>query len=629
MSINSPKTQDVGQPSIGDGRSLADRWDAQVKKTPNAIAVTFGDEQLTYQALNSRANQLARYLQTLGVKPEVLVGVCLERSLNLAMALLGILKAGGAYVALDPSYPRDRLTLILEDTQSPVLITQQSLINALPDHKARVVLLDGGDQAAIAQPSEADVENTASLNNLLYVTYTSGSTGRPKGIAMPQRAILNLLDWQLNHYQLFEGMRTLQLASLNFDVSCQEIFSTWLSGGTVVMIPEALRKNAKGLSEFMVDAAINRLFIPAVALQQLVEGFLHSQKLPTQLQYVISGSEQLHITQAMTELFCQLPSCTLHNEYGPSETHVATYFDLPKSPRDWPSRPPIGQPIANTQIHLLNNEERQLSPLKEAGEVYIGGLGVARGYLNRPAKTLESFVPNPFGLEGDRLYKTGDLARYLPDGNLEFLGRIDHQVKIRGFRIELGEIEATLAQHPLVRETVVIAREDVPGDKRLVAYVVLSQRTSTVNELRQFLQQRLPDYMLPATFVQLDTLPLNPSRKVDRKALPAPDKVRPNLTERYLAPRSAIEAKLVAIWQAVLDVQPIGVHDDFLDLGGDSLRATQIINRIRETFGAEVSIESLLGESTIARQAHYLAALNKDAQGDGSLEEGDRDLGEL
>lgn len=629
MSINPHKTQDVAQQSLSDGRSLSERWDTQVEKTPNAIAVAFGDAQITYQALNSRANQLARHLQTLGVKPEVLVGVCLERSLNLAIALLGILKAGGAYVALDPSYPHDRLALILEDTQSPALITQQSLVGALPDHRARVVLLDGGEQAAIAQQSMEAIENTASPDNLLYVTYTSGSTGKPKGIAMPQLAILNLLEWQLDHYQLFEGMRTLQLASLNFDVSCQEIFSTWLSGGTVVMIPEALRKNARGLSEFIVDAAINRLFIPAVALQQLVEGFLHSQKLPTQLQYVISGSEQLHITQAMTELFLQLPRCTLHNEYGPSETHVATYFDLPKSPQDWPSRPPIGQPIANTQVYLLNNEARQLSPLKEVGEVYIGGLGVARGYLNRPEKTLESFVSNPFGLEDERLYRTGDLARHLPDGNLEFLGRIDHQVKIRGFRIELGEIEAALAQHPLVRETVVIAREDVPGDKRLVAYVVLSQKASTVDELRQFLLQRLPDYMLPAAFVQLDTLPLNPSRKVDRKALPAPDKVRPNLTASYLAPRSAIEAKLVAIWQEVLDVQPIGVHDDFRDLGGDSLRATQIINRIREAFSAEVSIESLLGESTIARQAHYLAALNGDLQGDEPLAEGDRDQGEL
>ncbi|MEO1096056.1 MAG: amino acid adenylation domain-containing protein [Cyanobacteria bacterium J06638_28] len=628
MPKHSRTTQDVAQQRAWAQLSLSERWDAQAEKTPDAIAVSFEDAQLTYQALNNRANQLAHYLQTLGVKPEVLVGICLERSLEQATALLGILKAGGAYVALDPSYPRDRLSLILEDTQAPVLLTQQSLTGALPDHGAQVVLLDS-DQAAIAKQSLEDVENVASPNNLLYITYTSGSTGKPKGIAMPQLAILNLLEWQLRHYRLIESMRTLQLASLNFDVSCQEIFSTWLSGGTVVMIPEALRKNARGLSRFIVDAAINRLFIPAVALQQLVEGFLHAQKLPTQLQYVISGSEQLHITQAMTELFLQLPNCTLHNEYGPSETHVATYFDLPRSPLDWPSRPPIGQPIANTQVYLLNNEEMQPSPSKETGEVYIGGLGVARGYLNRPEKTRECFVSNPFDPEGNRLYKTGDLARYRPDGVLEFLGRIDHQVKIRGFRIELGEIEAALAQHPLVRETVVIAREDVPGDKRLVAYVVLFQQTSTVNELRQFLQQRLPDYMLPTTFVQLDALPLNPSRKVDRGALPAPDKVRPNLTESYLAPRSALEEKLVAIWQDVLDMQPVGVHDDFLDLGGDSLRATRVINRIREIFSAEVSIGSLLGESTVARQAQYLAALNGNAQGHGSVEEGDREQGDL
>ncbi|MDY7016076.1 MAG: amino acid adenylation domain-containing protein, partial [Cyanobacteriota bacterium] len=590
--------------------SLSEKLEAQSAEIPDRVAVSFGEQQLTYGELNSRATQLARYLQKLGVEPEVLVGVCLERSLDLVVGILGILKAGGAYMALDPSYPSERLSLMLEDTQAPLLLTQQHFVKALPPHNARAVLLDA-DREKIAEESQENLGQTVATDNLLYVTYTSGSTGKPKGIAMPQRPLLNLLEWQLQHYKLEEGMKTLQLASVNFDVSCQEIFSTWLSGGVLVMIPEALRKDAAGLSRLIANQGINRLFIPAVALQQLVEGFFVNEQFPTQLRYVIAGSEQLQITGAIADLFARLPHCTLHNEYGPSETHVATCFDLPQSPSNWPSRPPIGKPIANTQIYLLD-EQMQPVPPGESGELYIGGAGLARGYLNRPETTAERFIPNPFAREKrDRLYKTGDLARYLPDENIEFLGRIDHQVKIRGFRIELGEIEAVLTQHPLVRETVVIAREDIPGDKRLVAYVVLSSKeTFTVNELRQFLQQRLPDYTIPAAFVQLDALPLNPNRKVDRKALPIPTQMRPELKESYVAPRSSTEQKLTNIWQQVLGLELIGMDDDFLNLGGDSLLATQIINRIRETFQAEIALDSLLEESTIAKQARQLEKLH-------------------
>lgn len=614
---------------LRENLSLVERWEAQVERTPDAVAVVFGDLQLTYRELNNRANQFAHHLQKLGVEPEVLVGVCLERSHHLTIAILGILKAGGAYMSLDPSYPSERLSLMLEDTQAPIILTQQSLLQDLPSYNAKVVLLDV-DNKVIRQRSSENLGKIATTDNLLYITYTSGSTGKPKGIVMPQLPILNLLEWQLHHYQLTEGMKTLQLASLNFDVSAQEIFSTWLSGGILVMIPEALRRDAKGLSRFITNKAINRLFIPAVALQQLIEGFFLNEEFPTQLRYVIAGSEQLQITRRIIDLFTQLPNCTLHNEYGPSETHVATCFDLPKSPQNWTSRPPIGQPIANIQIYLLNEEMQPVSP-GDSGELYIGGVGLARGYLNRPGATSECFIINPLAPpKSNRLYKTGDLARYLADGNIKFLGRTDHQVKIRGFRIELGEIETVLAQHSLVREAVVIAREDIPGDKRLVAYVVLSKKqTFTVNELRQFLKQKLPDYMMPAAFIKLDFLPLNPSRKVDRKALPIPEKIRPELTESYVAPRNLIEEKLSNIWQEVLSLKEIGIDDNFLNLGGDSLLATQIINRIRENFQAEIPLDSLLEESTIAKQAQCLEKLPLLMQNYQTIGDIERDEGEL
>jgi amino acid adenylation domain-containing protein len=500
---------------------------------------------------------------------------------------------------------------------------------------------------------------TARTDNLVYVTYTSGSTGKPKGIAMTQRPLLNLLEWQLGHYELTEGMRTLQLASLSFDVSFQEMFSTWLSGGVLVMIPEALRRDAVGLSRFITNKAINRLFIPAPALHQLAEGFFVHKQFPTQLRYVIAGSEQLQITQAIANLFTQLKTCTLHNEYGPSETHVVTIFDLPQSPSNWSKRPPIGRPISNTQIYLLDSHLQPI-PVGVIGEVYIGGAGLARGYLNRPDLTDERFIPNPFlenyefsvmssELEENsliqnsklksqnsysrRLYKTGDLARYLPDGTIEYLGRIDHQVKIRGFRIELGEIEAVLTQHPNVRETVVIAREDVPGDKRLVAYVVLARKdASALSDVRQFLKQKLPAYMMPAAFVMLDALPLTPNRKVNRQALPVPNRVRPDIEETFVAPRTTIEQQLADIWQQVLGLERVGIHDNFLDLGGHSLLATQIISRIREVFRIEVPLDSLLEEPTVAKQAERIETLRWIAQNQQATSanlESDREDGEL
>ena len=445
--------------------------EAVVEQTPDAVAVVFEQESLTYRQLNSRANVLAHYLQALGVGPEVLVGICMERSLEMVVGLLGILKAGGAYVPLDPAYPTERLAFMLEDTQISVLLTSARLVESLPKHQAHVVCLDTQWQE-IAFHSEENPIIAVTPDNLAYVIYTSGSTGRPKGVAMSHRPLSNLIIWQRENSTLPVGARTLQFAPVSFDVSFQEIFSTWCSGGTLVLISDQVRVDAFELLRFLAAQEINRLFLPFVALQQLAEvADAHGSIVPT-LREIITAGEQLQITRPIANWFTKLQNCTLHNHYGPSECHLVIAFTLTGSPSDWPALPPIGRPIANTHIYLLDS---QMQPVLSGvpGELYIGGIALARGYLNRPDLTKERFIrdPNSSSLQA-RLYKTGDLARYLSDGNIEFLGRSDDQVKIRGFRIELGEIEVVVTAYPAVRQAVVLAREDVPGDKRLVAYVV-------------------------------------------------------------------------------------------------------------------------------------------------------------
>ncbi|BAZ19381.1 non-ribosomal peptide synthase (plasmid) [Kalymmatonema gypsitolerans NIES-4073] len=455
--------------------------EAVVEQKPDAPAVVFEQESLSYRQLNSRANFLAHHLQALGVGPEVLVGICMERSLEMVVGLLGILKAGGAYVPLDPTYPTERLAFMLEDTQISVLLTQARLVESLPPHEAHIVCLDT-QWEEISQQSEQNPISAVNLDNLAYVTYTSGSTGRPKGVAMSHRPLSNLIFWQLESSTLPVGARTLQFAPVIFDASFQEIFSTWCSGGTLVLIREQVRVDAFELLRFLADQEINRLFLPFVALQQLASvADAQGAVVPT-LREIITAGEQLQITRQIANWLTKLQNCTLHNQYGPSESHVVTAFTLTGSPSDWPALPPIGRPIANTQIYLLDSQMQQV-PVGVPGELYIGGITLARGYLNRPDLTKERFIPDPFSdsLQA-RLYKTGDLARYNRDGNIEFLGRSDDQVKIRGFRIELGEIEATLGQHPAVREAVVVAREDVPGDKRLVAYVVQNSQDRSWQE---------------------------------------------------------------------------------------------------------------------------------------------------
>ncbi|MBD2498497.1 non-ribosomal peptide synthetase [Nostoc sp. FACHB-280] len=618
-------------------------FEEQVERTPNAIAVECGNQQLTYYELNNRANQLAHYLQSLGVKPDALVGICVERSLEMVVGLLGILKAGGAYLPLDPEYPTERLAFMLEDTQVSVLLTQQSLLNRLPQQEkaegqgaegsgGKVTIRDGasikGEDEVLSSPasyqpkivcldtnaqviSQFSQENPISAvqtHNLVYVIYTSGSTGKPKGVAMNHLPLCNLILWQLENTTVAQGAKTLQFAPISFDVSFQEIFSTWCSGGRLVLITDELRQDALALLGFLEEKAVARLFVPFVALQQLAEVAVDSELFATHLKEIITAGEQLQITPAISQWFSKLNDCTLHNHYGPSESHAVTSFTLSKSVDTWPLLPPIGKAISNTQIHILD-KHLQPVPVGVPGELYIGGVTLARGYFNRPDLTQERFINNPFS--AGRLYKTGDLTRYLPDGNIEYLGRIDNQVKIRGFRIELGEVEAALSQFEGVEGCCVIAREDTPGDKRLVAYVVAHQDyTPTVAELRQFLKAQLPEYMVPSAFMIMESLPLTPSGKVDRRGLPAP--AQNTTSNTYLAPRTPIEELLTQIWVQVLKVEPVGIDDNFFELGGHSLLATQLVSRIRNIFKVELPLYELFTAPTVGELAHIIGQLQQE-----------------
>ncbi|MGB7440890.1 MAG: amino acid adenylation domain-containing protein [Coleofasciculaceae cyanobacterium] len=589
-------------------------FEAQVERSPDAVAVVFEDQQLTYRELNSRANQLAHHLRTLGVKPDVSVGICVERSLEMVVGLLGILKASGAYVPLDPAYPPERLTYMLQDSQVPVLLTQKQLVDGLPEHKAHVLCLDT-DWDVIAQQSEENLASDVKTGNLAYVIYTSGSTGKPKGVAMKQLPLVNLLLWQLDNSTISSGGRTVQFAPISFDVSFQEIFSTCCSGGTLILLSEEVRRDPLALLHLLTEAKIERLFLPFVALQQLAEGAVTAKLVPTSLREIITAGEQLQISPLIINLFGKLKDCTLHNQYGPSESHVVTAFDLTGSASSWPALPPIGRPIDNTQIYLLD-QNLQPVPIGVPGELYIGGICLARGYINRPDLTKERFIPDPFNDDPEaRLYKTGDLARYLPDGNIEYIGRIDNQVKIRGFRIELGEVETVLAQCPAVQKNVVIAREDNPGNRRLVAYVVPNQeQVTTTKELRHFLRERLPNYMVPSAYVILDALPLTPSGKIARRTLPAPSQTKRELEENFVAPRNEVELQLAKIWEEVLGIQPIGVRDNFFELGGHSLLATQVVSRLCKAFQVEIPLHSFFELPTVAELAECIETLRWTVQ---------------
>jgi len=581
-------------------------FEAQAQRRPHAVALVFGDQQMTYGELNGRANRLAHYLRKHGVGPDVLVAVCMERSMDMVVGLLGVLKAGGAYVPLDPSYPKERLAFMLDDAPVAALLTQTGQVEALPTHGATTIYLDS-DGEVIAREREDNPSNEGSADSLAYVLYTSGSTGKPKGVAMHHRPLCNLIWWQIQNATLPEGARTLQFAPLSFDVSFQEIFSTLCSGGTLVLIPEDMRRDPAELLGCLADQSVERLFLPFVALQQLAEGADGQGAALTSLREVITAGEQLQITRPLASLFSDLKDCTLHNQYGPTESHVVTAFTLKGSPSGWSLLPPIGRPIANTQIYLLDRHLNPV-PIGVSGELYIGGDALARGYLNRVELTAEKFIADPFSNDARaRLYKTGDLARYLPDGKIEFLGRMDHQVKIRGFRVEPAEIEAVLRQHPDLRDALVVARQDGPMDRSLAAYVVpVGILAPTIGALRRFLKERLPDYMVPSAWVMLERLPLTPSGKANRLALPSPTQKGAELDKACVAPRDALELQLTHIFQDVLGVRGMGVKNDFFELGGHSLLAVRLFTQIEKACGKRLPLATLFQAPTVERLAEVL-----------------------
>ncbi|MEH1822387.1 MAG: amino acid adenylation domain-containing protein [Nostoc sp.] len=589
-------------------KCIAQLFEEQVERTPDAVAVSFQSQQLTYQQLNCQANQLAHHLQNLGVKPEVRVGIWVERSLSMVIGLLAILKAGGAYVPLDPRSPQERLNYMLSNSQASVLLTDSSI--TLSGQPLTVVCLDRSD---FCQNSEENPVSQVTPENLAYVMYTSGSTGKPKGVAMSHRSLVNLLYWQMGENT--SNAKTLQFASISFDVSFQEIFSTWCSGGTLVLITAEIQKDGFALLQLIDKEKIERLFLPFVALQQLANAASIAQTYPASLRQIMTAGEQLQVTPVLANFFRELPGCTLQNQYGPTESHVVTSFTL----KDASPLPPIGRVIANTQIYILDSHLQPL-PIGVAGELYIGGVAIARSYINSPELTAEKFIAK----DGNRLYKTGDRGRYLADGNIEFLGRIDNQVKVRGFRIELGEIETVLAAHPQVKEAVVIPREDEPGNKRLVAYIVPKQHLDT-SDLLCYLKQKLPEYMLPSAFVKLLDVPLTPSGKIERRALPAPlsREIR-NVSTDLIPPRTATEEVLAEIWSDVLRLEKVGIHDNFFALGGHSLSAMQVISRLRETFKVELPISCLFDYPTVVELDRQISEYRQKEAG----EQGSRGAGE-
>ncbi|MDF5721899.1 MAG: amino acid adenylation domain-containing protein, partial [Rhizonema sp. PD37] len=570
-------------------------FEEQVERTPNAIAVVFERQQITYRELNNKANQLAHHLQKLGVKPEVLVGICVKRSLEMVVGLLGILKAGGAYVPIDAEYPQERLAFMLENSQVPLLLTQQNLLESLATEKVKVICLDS-DWEIFTQSSVENPVQSATPENLAYVIYTSGSTGEPKGTLISHKGLVNYLIWCIQNYKIDQGSGTLVHSSLGFDLTITSLFSPLLVGSQAELLSE--NQDIESLAETLKKRNNLSLVKITPAHLELLSQQLYSQEVAGRTNAFIIGGENLttkHI--AFWQKFA--PDTILINEYGPTETVVGCcIYQVPKKHNDSGSIP-IGHAIANTQLYVLD-QDLQPVPTGVAGELYIGGAGVARGYLNRPELTAQKFIPNPFSHEqGTRLYKTGDLVRYLSNGEIEYLGRIDYQVKLRGFRIELGEIEEVLEQHSAVRQCVVIVREDVPGNQRLVAYLVADN--GNTDELRQYLRQKLPDYMIPNAFVILDSLPLTLNGKVNRRALPAPV-TSSRMKEGFVAPYTHTQEILAAIWAEVLGVENVSIHDNLFELGGDSIISIQIVARINQA-GFHTTPKQLFQHQTIAELA--------------------------
>ena len=607
---------DTGRPL--PSTNLLELFAAQAAAGPDAIAVVFEEQSLTYSALDRHANQLAHYLRALGVCPEVTVGLCLERSLDMIIGLIGILKAGGAYLPLDPSYPQARLAFMLEDAGVSVLVTHSRLVDQIPTLDIQIVRIDADAALIAAQPT---IEPTLALDpqHPAYVIYTSGSTGMPKGIVMPHGPLANLVSWSANTLRGEPQSRVAQLTPISFDVSVQEIFSALISGKTLFAIRDNIRSSPPDLLKWLVHYKISELFVPNPIILGLSEAIIENGLELPNLAHIAQAGEALTLSENL-EKFCSTRSrAQLHNHYGPTETHVAASYRFPRDTSKWPSVGPIGRPIWNTRVYVLN-DCLQPVPAGVAGELYIAGAGLARGYLWQVALTAERFVADPFGSAGGRMYRTGDLVRWRADGVLDFLGRVDAQVKLRGFRIEPGEIEAVLMRHAAVAQAAVIAHTDRSGDKRLIAYVVIKGGGDglDVAVLRIYTSQMLPSHMVPSAFIVLPALPLTPNDKVDRKALPPPHTVHQRPPLLWTPPRTPTEEVLAGLWESALPVKHVGIHDDFFQLGGHSILALRLIHEINFTFGLELPVRLFFTATTVAAQAHVIEsarAVNELNQG--------------
>jgi amino acid adenylation domain-containing protein len=576
-------------------------FEEQVRRTPQATALMFEDQRLSYFELNRQANCLANHLRALGVGPDKLVGVRMERSARLIVALLGIIKAGGAYLPLDLSYPKERSAFMLADAQAPVLLTEARLAGDLPETSAKIVCLDK-DWDLIAGFSDENPANLTTAENLIYVIYTSGSTGIPKGVSVPHRAV-NRLIFNTNYLELSPADRVAQTSNSSFDAATFEIWGALLHGAQLVGIAKEVALSPRQFAEEIQSKQISAMFLTTALFNQI------ARDVPTafsSMRQLMFGGEACD-PQWVRVVLDQGPPQRLVHVYGPTEsTTFATWHLIESLPNDALTIP-IGRPISNTETYIVDRHLKPV-PIGVPGELYLGGDGLAREYLNRPELTSERFLTNPFSSKpGARLYKTGDVARYLPDGSIEFVGRTDHQVKIRGFRIELGEVETALTEHPDVTACVVTTTGTESGDKRLTAYFVPARGLElTVTKLREFLKQKLPDYMIPACFISLEALPISPNGKVDRRALPAPDGIKADWETNFIAPSDELELKLTKIWEKVLGIRPIGVDDNFFDLGGHSLLAVRLFAQIEKTFDRNLPLATLFSAPTVKQLARVL-----------------------
>ncbi|HYG61349.1 MAG TPA: amino acid adenylation domain-containing protein, partial [Thermoanaerobaculia bacterium] len=578
---------------------------AHAQRRPGAAALTWSGGCLTYGELDRRAGRLARHLRSLGVGPEVLVALCTERtSPERVVGIVAVLKAGGAYVSLDPAYPQERLAFLLADSRAPVVLTQERLAGLLPASPAAVIHLDGDPGAFGPEAEDALPDSGVAPDNLAYVVYTSGSTGRPKGVEIPHSGLMNLVRWHQTLYRVGPEDRGTQVASPAFDASIWELWPYLAAGASLHIPDDETRLSSSGMLRWWTQEGITLAYL----MTPLAEGVLE-EEIPPSLDLVVRaliiGGDRLRRGPRPEAGF------RLMNHYGPAEyTVTSTVVEVPPE-GERRGIPTIGRPIDNTRIHVLDRDFNPV-PIGVLGELFVAGIGLARGYLGRPDLTAEKFVPDPFaGPEkpGARIYRTGDLVRYLPDGDIDFQGRLDHQVKLRGLRIELGEIEARLAQHPQVREATVLVREDRPGDRRLVAYWVPADEPPADDELRDFLRERLPAYMVPAAFIVLPALPLTPNGKVDRKALPAPE--RQSTEETWRAPRTQVEEILAGIWAELLGLERVGTADSFFELGGHSLLATQVMSRLRSAFDVEIPLRDVFEAPILSDFAARIETLRR------------------